>query len=94
VTVKVFWAKLGHFIIEIAPIVQYNYRKNKIIHLRRNFFRMDDIERLKQKIEKSRKNLMKVAENRKLSDPEVVGASRLLDTILNEYEILLARKKV
>jgi hypothetical protein len=54
---------------------------------------MDEIEQLKQEIEKLRKNLLAVAENHQLSDPEVVGASRLLDAALNEYEKLLARKR-
>jgi hypothetical protein len=54
---------------------------------------MDDIELLKQEIEKLRKHLLTVADKNLLSDPEVVGASKLLDALLNEYEKLLARKR-
>jgi hypothetical protein len=33
-----------------------------------------------------------VAEKNQLSDPEVVGASKILDAMLNEYEKLLRKK--
>jgi hypothetical protein len=53
---------------------------------------MDDLERLKKEIEQLRAHLHEVAQNRQLTDPEVVGASQLLDAMLNEYEKLLRKK--
>jgi hypothetical protein len=53
---------------------------------------MDDLEKLREEIEKLRAHLQKVAQNRQLTDPEVVGASQLLDAMLNEYEKLLGKK--
>jgi hypothetical protein len=54
---------------------------------------MTNIGQLEQKIEKSRQNLMAVAENRELSNPKVVSASRCFDALFNEY-IILARKRI
>jgi hypothetical protein len=55
-------------------------------------FNLDDIEALKQEIEKLREHLKEVGMKYQMTDPEMVGASQLLDALLNEYEKLLRGK--
>ncbi|HOJ78847.1 MAG TPA: aspartyl-phosphate phosphatase Spo0E family protein [Bacillota bacterium] len=53
-----------------------------------------DIDALKQQIQELRQKLKEIAENKSFTDPEVVGASQMLDVLLNEYERLLRKKKM
>ena len=53
----------------------------------------EDIEDLKNHIQELRSKLKSITENRKLCDPEVIGASQLLDSLLVEYEKMLIKKK-
>jgi hypothetical protein len=53
---------------------------------------LDDLEKLKQEIEKLRDHLKETSLKYQLTDPEMVGASQLLDALLNEYEKLLRKK--
>ncbi|BAU28757.1 Spo0E like sporulation regulatory protein [Aneurinibacillus soli] len=54
---------------------------------------MNEIEELLKQIEELRRTLYALATKKKLSDPEVVTASQMLDALLNEYEKLIKRKK-
>jgi hypothetical protein len=40
-----------------------------------------------------RAHLVELAQEREFSDPEVLGASKILDGVLNEYEKLLMKVK-
>jgi hypothetical protein len=53
----------------------------------------DDIQDLKNDIQQLRAKLKELTINHKLSDPEVLGASQILDALLVEYEKLLMKKK-
>ncbi|WP_084553199.1 aspartyl-phosphate phosphatase Spo0E family protein [Desulfitobacterium metallireducens] len=44
------------------------------------------MEQLQVRIEKVRLSLYKIAEERSLTDPEVVRISQCLDNLLNEYQ--------
>ena len=50
------------------------------------------IEELKNQIQILRKKMKDLADNHELTDPEVVGASQMLDVLLVEYEKLLINK--
>ncbi len=52
----------------------------------------DEIFELKQHIQQLRKELNELIENRRLTDPEVVGASQILDALMVEYEKILKKK--
>ena len=52
-----------------------------------------DIENLKNEIQILRTELKKIAKNREFTNPEVVGASKVLDALLVEYEKLLMNQK-
>ena len=54
---------------------------------------MSDLEEVLKSIEELRNKLNKIAEGRKLTDPEVVSASQMLDVLLNEYQKLMKDKK-
>lgn len=41
---------------------------------------------LKEQIKHLRTKLQEITKNRKLTDPEVIGASQMLDALLNEYQ--------
>jgi hypothetical protein len=52
----------------------------------------DDIQDLKSQIQLLREKLKGMTINHKLTDPEVIGASQLLDALLVEYEKLMKKK--
>ena len=51
-----------------------------------------NIEELKAQIQTLRGRLKDLTANRELTDPEVVGASQILDALLLEYEKVLMKK--
>ncbi len=53
----------------------------------------DDIQELKEHIQQLRRELSELIENHRLTDPEVVGASQILDALMVEYEKLLMKRK-
>ncbi|ADK15895.1 MULTISPECIES: aspartyl-phosphate phosphatase Spo0E family protein [Clostridium] len=54
---------------------------------------MSEIERILQKITELRKELENLIEQKKnLLDPEVIVASQMLDSILNEYNKIIKNK--
>ena len=53
----------------------------------------DDIQELKNHIQQLRQELSELIENHRLTDPEVIGASQILDALMVEYEKLLMKKK-
>ena len=53
----------------------------------------DDIQELKNHIQQLRRELGELIENHRLTDPEVIGASQILDALMVEYEKLLMKKK-
>ncbi len=53
----------------------------------------DDIQELKNHIQQLRRELSELIENHRLTDPEVIGASQILDALMVEYEKLLMKKK-
>ncbi|MBP2632613.1 MAG: Spo0E like sporulation regulatory protein [Firmicutes bacterium] len=55
--------------------------------------RLSELEEVLKSIEELRGKLNKIAEGRKLSDPQVVSASQMLDALLNEYQKLMKDKK-
>jgi hypothetical protein len=54
---------------------------------------LSDLEEVLKSIEELRNKLNKIAEGRKLTDPQVVSASQMLDALLNEYQKLMKDKK-
>lgn len=46
----------------------------------------DDIQELKEHIQQLRRELSELIENHRLTDPEVIGASQILDALMVEYE--------
>jgi hypothetical protein len=53
----------------------------------------EDIQDLKNHIQQLRRKIEELTVNHKLTDPEVIGASQLLDSLLVEYEKMLIKKK-
>jgi hypothetical protein len=53
---------------------------------------LDDLEKLRQEIEKLRDHLNELALKHQLTDPEIVGASQILDAMLNEYQKMILKK--
>ena len=53
---------------------------------------MSDIKEIMKQIEELRQAMVKLNDNKSLTDPEVVTASQMLDAILNEYYKLLKHK--
>jgi hypothetical protein len=51
------------------------------------------IEQLKQEIQLLRKHLTALAQEHEFTEPEMLGASKILDGVLNEYEKLLMKIK-
>jgi hypothetical protein len=54
---------------------------------------LNHIDQLRQEIQLLRAHLVELAQEREFSDPEVLGASKILDGVLNEYEKLLMKVK-
>lgn len=54
---------------------------------------MSDLEEVLKSIEELRTKLNKIANEQRLTDPEVVSASQMLDALLNEYQKLMKDKK-
>jgi hypothetical protein len=54
---------------------------------------LNRIVQLRQEIQLLRAHLVELAQEREFSDPEVLGASKILDGVLNEYEKLLMKVK-
>lgn len=50
------------------------------------------LEKIMKQIEELRAEMMLLAKDRELTDPEVVAASKMLDAVLNEYYRLLQKK--
>ena len=53
---------------------------------------MPELQEILKKIEELRANLNKMTDRRKMTDPEVLYASQMLDTALNEYQRLMKDK--
>lgn len=53
---------------------------------------MAELTELQEMIEKLRSKMYDIAQGKKLTDPEVVRASQMLDVILNEYQRMLDEK--
>ncbi len=51
-----------------------------------------NLDELKAEIQTLRGRLKDLTANRELTDPEVVGASQILDALLLEYEKMLLKK--
>jgi hypothetical protein len=54
---------------------------------------MPELVDLLKRIEELRKILNDLGSKKALNDPEIVGASQMLDGLLNEYQKLLEKKK-
>ena len=53
---------------------------------------MSDLEDVLKSIEELRIKLNKIANGQKLTEPEVLSASQMLDALLNEYQKLMKDK--
>ncbi|HUW63616.1 MAG TPA: aspartyl-phosphate phosphatase Spo0E family protein [Spirochaetia bacterium] len=53
---------------------------------------MSELEELKTRIEESREELHKLAENSNTPEQELLNASQVLDVTINKYYLLLARE--
>jgi len=53
---------------------------------------LSDLEEVLKSIDELRAKLTQIASGRKLTDPEVVSASQMLDVLLNEYQKLMKDK--
>ncbi|MBP2625571.1 MAG: Spo0E like sporulation regulatory protein [Firmicutes bacterium] len=53
---------------------------------------MSDLEDILKSIEELRNKLNKLTDGLKLTDPEVVSSSQMLDALLNEYQKLMKEK--
>ncbi|RSL34439.1 aspartyl-phosphate phosphatase Spo0E family protein [Salibacterium salarium] len=51
-----------------------------------------NLDELNKQIETLRKTLNNLANEKSLTDPEIVETSKMLDALLNQYEQLLRRK--
>lgn len=54
--------------------------------------RVSELEELKTRIEESREELHKLAENSNTPEQELLNASQVLDVTINKYYLLLARE--
>jgi hypothetical protein len=54
---------------------------------------LNRIDQLRQEIQLLREHLLELGQEHEFSDPEVLGASKILDGVLNEYEKLLMKIK-
>jgi len=53
---------------------------------------VSELEELKTRIEESREELHKLAENSNTPEQELLNASQVLDVTINKYYLLLARE--
>jgi len=53
---------------------------------------LSDLEDILKSIEELRNKLNKLTDGLKLTDPEVVSSSQMLDALLNEYQKLMKEK--
>lgn len=53
---------------------------------------MSSLREIEGRIQELRAKLYKIAQDKQLTDPEVIAASQKLDQVLNEYEHFFKRK--
>lgn len=54
---------------------------------------MSELEELISQIEELRLSMIKIKEGRSFTDPEVVTASKILDAVLDRYQVMLMEIK-
>jgi hypothetical protein len=75
------------------PALNFDFKRLFLEYYQEEVAKLNRIDQLRQEIQLLRAHLVELAREREFSDPEVLGASKILDGVLNEYEKLLMNIK-
>jgi hypothetical protein len=75
------------------PDLNFDFKRLFLEYYQEEVAKLNRIDQLRQEIQLLRAHLVELAQEREFSDPEVLGASKILDGVLNEYEKLLMNIK-